>query len=236
VHLAWRSQTDTAESISDDDLSPATAWSAADDTAARIAASDLAAVALAQADPYAFAPLYARYAPLVLSYCRRRIADPEAAADATSLIFIRALTGLPAFRPDRSRTGSTFRSWLFTIAHNVVVDMHRRHRRHVSLDVPVTSGAPGDHPWLVDPGATPEELVIRGDASERVREMLRRLPERQRRIVELRLAGLTGAEIAETVGMTPSAVKSAQFRAYATLRDLLRSEFEDPPESDDVQR
>jgi hypothetical protein len=42
----------------------------------------------------------------------------EAAEDATSLVFAKALAGLPSYRAD----GATFRSWLFTIAHNVVID------------------------------------------------------------------------------------------------------------------
>jgi RNA polymerase sigma-70 factor (ECF subfamily) len=241
MQLAWRSRADTADSgtTTGDDRSPVTGSSSADDIAARIAASDLATVALAQADPRAFAPLYARYSPIVLNYCRRRIDDPDAAADATSQIFTRALAGLPAFRPNPSRSGSTFRSWLFAIAHNVVIDTRRRHRSHLSLDHHVRSAgeAPSsDPPWLIDPAVSPEDLAIRADEARHVHTMLARLPERQRQIVELRLAELTGAEIAQTLGMSVSAVKSAQFRAYGTLRDLLRPEFQLPPESNDAQR
>lgn len=241
MQIAWRSRGGVSDtgSTTGDDRSRAHASSAAAEHAARLAAADLAAVELAQADPRAFAPLYTRYAPIVLNYCRRRMADPDAAADATSLIFTRALAGLPSFRPDPARSGSTFRSWLFTIAHNVVIDTRRRHRPHVSLDRQV--GATGeasftDPRWLTDPCASPEELAIRADDGERVLAMLRRLPERQRRIVELRIAGLTGAEIAQALGMSTSAVKSAQFRAYGTLRGLLRPELHLRPETDDAQR
>jgi RNA polymerase sigma-70 factor (ECF subfamily) len=241
VQIAWRSGGSVADTdtTTGDDRSQAQASTAGAERAARIAAADLATVELAQADPRAFAPLYTRYAPIVLNYCRRRIADPDAAADATSLIFIRALAGLPAFRPDPSQSGSTFRSWLFTIAHNVVIDTRRRHRPHVSLDRRMGAtgeASSGEAGWPADPSASPEELAIRADDSERVQAMLRRLPERQRRVVELRIAGLTGPEIARALGMSTSAVKSAQFRAYGTLRDLLRAEFQHPPETDDAQR
>jgi DNA-directed RNA polymerase specialized sigma24 family protein len=40
-------------------------------------------------------------------------------------------------------------------------------------------------------------------------------------VVELRLAGLSGPEIALALGRSPGAVRLAQFRAYARLRDLL---------------
>lgn len=184
---------------------------------------ELHIVARAQQDPIAFAPLYQHYFPIVLVYCQRRLSDREVAADATSQIFIQALNALPKFQPESSRPGSTFRSWLFTIAHNIVVDTQRRDRKHQSLDVPGRNDATSlaGSSALIDPSRSPEEHAIAADTRRQVRQTLAKLPETQRQIVELRLADLTGAEIAETLGMSLSAVKSAQFRAYATLRDLL---------------
>jgi RNA polymerase sigma-70 factor (ECF subfamily) len=54
-----------------------------------------------------------------------------------------------------------------------------------------------------------------------VRALLAHLPADQRRIVELRLAGLTGVEIARALGRSEGAVKMLQFRAVARLRALL---------------
>jgi RNA polymerase sigma-70 factor (ECF subfamily) len=192
----------------------------ADTAAPDDAASDLALVRLAQDDPRAFAPLYERYAPIVYHYCLRRLSHREAAADATAITFTKAIGALSRFRPDPRRDGSTFRSWLFTIAHNVIIDQRRRHRTHTSLD------ADDQHlaATLVEPGPTPEDHAIRNDDARRVRSLLAQLPERHRAIVELRLAGLSGAEIAATLGMTESAVKSAQFRAYGTLRTMLEQD------------
>jgi len=181
-------------------------------------AAEMATIRAAIADRSAFAPLYRRYARPVFGYCLRRLADRDRAADATSQTFIRALTALPGFSPDPDNPGATFRAWLFTIAHNVVTDMHRRNRHHASLDAPDRDGN-ADATHLLDPGRSPEAQAIARDEARQLRAMLAVLPDRQRRIVELRLADLTGAEIAETLGMTASAVKSAQFRAYSTLRD-----------------
>lgn len=182
--------------------------------------NDLAHVLAAQQDLRAFAPLYERYQPIVYHYCLRRLSHPEVAADATSIVFTRAVAALPKFRPDPKREGSTFRSWLFTIAHNVIVDQHRRARPAISLDQHDDDGE-GVGARLVSNLATPEEHMLRIDDADRVRHWLDHLPERQRSIVELRLAGLSGEEIARTLGMSLSAVKSAQFRAYATLRAII---------------
>jgi RNA polymerase sigma-70 factor (ECF subfamily) len=193
------------------------------------APDDLAVILAAQRDPAAFAPLYERYASAINGYCLRRLGDQEAAADATSQIFVRALQRLETFRPSPAST-STVRSWLFAIAHNTVVDTHRRNvfRLHRSLDRPARdpSGSrdgpsSGERLAATDHAADPEEQALARETIDRVRQALTHLPERQRQVVELRLAGLTGAEIAAVLGMTLGAVKAAQFRAFGTLRPLL---------------
>ncbi|HEU5432737.1 MAG TPA: sigma-70 family RNA polymerase sigma factor [Thermomicrobiales bacterium] len=167
---------------------------------------DDALVAAAQRDPRAFAPLYARYAEPVYRYCWRRLGDPEAAADATSLVFTKALAALPRYR------AGSFRSWLFSIAHNTVVDGLRTARQDAALD-------PAFHP--VDPTPGPEELAVAGDAGRQVRALLVRLSTDQRHVVELRLAGLTDREIAAALGRNLPAVRMLQTRAVARLRTLL---------------
>ena len=169
---------------------------------------DARLVILAKADRRAFAPLYARYFDPVYRYCYRRLGHPEAAADAAAQVFAKALAALPAYRED----APSFRSWLFAIAHNVIAD-DLRTRRPVA---PMTAAA---HVAAADP--SPEELVISGEAVCGVRTLLAQLPPDQRQILELRLAGLTGPEIAEALGRSLGAVKIAQVRAFVRLRATL---------------
>jgi RNA polymerase sigma-70 factor (ECF subfamily) len=163
-------------------------------------------VARARHDRRAFAPLYARYLDPVHRYCYRRLGSREAAEDATSLVFAKALAALPAYRD------GSFRSWLFGIAHHVVADDLRRCRPHAALD------AAGD---LLDAAPSPEELALAAEERSSIRDLLARLPAEQCQIIELRLAGLTGPEIAAVLGRSLAAVKVGQFRAYARLRVLL---------------
>jgi RNA polymerase sigma-70 factor (ECF subfamily) len=165
-----------------------------------------AQVALAQVDPRAFAPLYVLYADPIYRYCYRRLGDPDAAADATSLIFSRALAALPRYRH------TSFRSWLFTIAHNTVIDGWRGARIETPLDAIV-----GHH----DPSPGPEDEALREDAGREVRTLLARLPRDQRQVVELRLAGLTNQEIAEVLERSVAATKMLQVRAMSRLRSLI---------------
>ena len=163
-------------------------------------------VAAAQRDRAAFAPLYDRYARPIYRYCYRRLGSHEAAEDATSQTFVKALNGL-----GRYRDGS-FRAWLFTIADRVVTDLYRRRKPQIGIEGALDAAS-------LEPG--PEETFISAETSLSVQAMLERLTPEQQRIVALRLAGLTGPEIAAIVGREPQAVKSMQFRAYARLRRFL---------------
>jgi RNA polymerase sigma-70 factor (ECF subfamily) len=168
---------------------------------------EAALITRAQHDPRAFAPLYDHYVEAIYHYCARRLGDAEAAADMTSLIFSRALAALPTYRG-----GGTFRSWLFAIAHNAVVDSHRAADTWTSLVAGVEQ---------VDPAPTPEEWVLQQDAARELRTVLRHLAPDQRQVVELRLAGLTQAEMATILNRSVPAIKMLQGRALMRLRVLL---------------
>jgi RNA polymerase sigma-70 factor (ECF subfamily) len=170
--------------------------------------TDLALVARAKRDPRDFALLYGLYLDPVLQYCYRRLRTREAAEDATSQVFIQALTGLSKFNDQRG----SFRGWLFTIAHNVLIDHYRSTRPSEWLD---------SETEVADRSPSPEDLAVAADTGRSLRHAVEQLPERQRQVVELRLAGLTGPEIGQVLGCRPRTVDVAQFRAIARLRRLL---------------
>ncbi len=157
------------------------------------------------ADIQTFAELYRCYLAPVYHYCAHRLPTLEDAEDATSLVFTKALSTLST-----QRDPSSLRSWLFSIAHNVVVDHYRARKSTLAF------AALG--PVGTADGESPELQAL---ATETVRSLLAQLPAEQARIVELRLAGLTRPEIAQVLGKSSNAVKVAQFRAYARLRDLI---------------
>lgn len=157
-------------------------------------------------DPAAFAPLYAAYFDPINRYCYLRLHHRELAADATSQTFLKAIAGIGGFR------SGSFKSWLYAIARNVTIDMQRASRPQLELE----------HAEMVrDPGMSPEESALQRDDQERLWRALAQLTDEQREVLELRLAGLTGKEIAETTRRTLSATKSIQFRALSRLRTIL---------------
>lgn len=172
--------------------------------------SDEALAALARADPRAVAVLYRRYLPRVFAFCERRLPTIEAAEDATSLVFTKAVAALPQYRDG----GGSFRSWLFAIAIRVAIDAHRARRPIAMFDA---ASDVADVARL----SAPAEVAEHAELVDTVHTALVGLPPDQRAIVELRMAGLTGPEIAEVVGRSLASVKFAQFRAYQRLRLLL---------------
>ncbi|MCC6705645.1 MAG: sigma-70 family RNA polymerase sigma factor [Thermomicrobiales bacterium] len=157
-----------------------------------------------------FAPLYERHAAAIYGYCYNHTRDPELANDLAAQIFLRAIERLGQYQP---RAHASFRSWLFAIARNIVIDHWRRFRPTWPIE-----------PWQIaaiadEPG--PEEITLHRARMADLLDALDQLPERQRTIVEFRLAGMTTPEIASALGLTESAVKSAQTRAYRHLRELL---------------
>ncbi len=167
---------------------------------------DAALVAAAQAHPPAFAALYQRYVGRVYQYCYVRLGGREAVEDATSEVFIKAYAALPRYRD------ASFAAWLFRIASNVVIDLHRARRPTAPLI------AAGDRP---DPARSPEDLAIASSERAAVQAALARLPDDQRAAVELGYAGWSGQEIAAALGRSPAAVKQLRFRGLSRLRLLL---------------
>lgn len=169
--------------------------------------SDEALARRSSGDSAAFGVLYQRYATDIRAFIMSRVrGNPELADDLNSQVFARALAAIPGY------ASGSFRAWLYAIARNLVIDEHRRSRNMSSIDhvAEVAAGAPHL-----------DDVVIAADARAQLNEALGKLSNLQRQVVTLRLQGLTGREIAERLGTTHEAVRSAQYRAFASLRTIL---------------
>jgi RNA polymerase sigma-70 factor (ECF subfamily) len=181
-------------------------------------ASDALLVARARQDLRAFATVYDRYFPTVYGYCLGELGDVTAAEDAASQTFLKALAALPGYR----ETGR-FRGWLFAIAHGVIVDALRARRPQAALEV-----AAG----IIDPGIAPEDAAIAALDLARLDAAIAQLPTDDRRVLELRRAGLSGQEIAAVLGIGYEAAKKRQLRAM----DRLQAELLPDPIGREVRR
>lgn len=158
---------------------------------------------------WAFERLYTSLAPPVLAYLRSQGGpDPESMVDE---VFLRVFRAIERFEGDEEH----FRSWVFTVAHNLVIDERRRACRR-----PPTQPL---HDRLHDvAGGDVEEDALARAAEGRVRQMLDLLVPDQRDVLLLRVvAELSLDEVARATGRSVGAVKALQHRALASLRRRL---------------
>lgn len=153
--------------------------------------------------------------PLVVRYCRARLGRTRSSAsvdDVAQDVCLAVWKALPGYRLQ----GRPFMAFVYSIASNKVIDVHRAEARCRSTPV-------SDVPDVADAAADPEQRAFRGELSGVMGRMLDRLPDRQREILVLRVViGMSAEETAGTVGSTPGAVRVAQHRALARLRRLVR--------------
>ena len=113
---------------------------------------------------------------------------------------------------DRFREASSFRTYLFGIAHNLLCAHYRRQRR--AIDFEQTS--------VVDLGASPSGPLTRRDEQAALLRALRAIPLDSQVVLELTYwEGMVAPEIAEVLGVPANTVRSRLSRARAALRAAL---------------
>jgi RNA polymerase sigma-70 factor (ECF subfamily) len=123
--------------------------------------------------------------------------------------------------------GAKFSTWLFTIANNAAANAlrARSRRREINLELE-GSGAVGVTPLeamvLASSGQIPARQAEKVEMRDVVRLALGALNDRQRLAVLLnKFEGMSYADIAETMELSPQAIKSLLSRARVNLREVL---------------
>ncbi len=170
----------------------------------------------------AWQDLMSRYGRLLLGVSRRQGMTAAESADVAQTTWLRLLTHIEDIRSSHG-----LGSWLATTATR---ECHAQ-RRRLGRETPVE----GDHleisaHRLAGSRCEPQEETVDGlDSARRVaamREAIRALPERQRRLIEVLLAEdpLSYAEIAEKLQMPIGAIGPVRQRALRHLRRTLEDQ------------
>jgi len=184
-------------------------------------------------DAGAFEELMLRYQDRLVTVLEHLVNSRDQAEDLTQEVFLRVYRARKTYVP-----GAKFSTWLYTIANNVASNALRTksRRREVSLQVR-DSGPMGANPLermvQASSGQIPARQLDKAETREIVRMAVEALNERQRIAVLLsKFEGMSYADIAETMALTPQAIKSLLSRARVNLRDVLEPYLErgDRPE------
>ena len=169
-------------------------------------------IAFQSGDIPAFDQLVRRWDRKIQGVIYRLVGNHDEARDLSQEAFLKAYRALGTFKQE-----ARFSSWLYQIAINATRDRLRRRRRRtdLSLDDVEEKGEAS----LRDSGPSALDLIESNDLSRAVAAAMAALSEEQREVVILKeYEGLTFPEIAETLDVPLSTVKTRLYRGLGQLR------------------
>lgn len=167
----------------------------------------------------AFEVLYARHESRVVRYLLRQLRDQASADDAMQDVWFAVARNAQRYQPQ-----AKFTTWLFTLAHNRMIDLIRQRRPQQSLDdvddpddgTPLQERLPGDG------REEPERQVQSSQEAQALLAAVEQLPADQRSAFLMQAEGdLSLQDIAAATGANFETVKSRLRYARAKLKQLL---------------
>lgn len=166
-------------------------------------------------DREAIAELYGCYQASVFTYIFYRVSDQECAEDLTGEVFVRMIEKLPSYiHNDRPVL-----AWLYTIAHNLVID-HYRNNYEIN-PMPLEESLVANSHEEGHPAQRTEEHLVQ----ECLARVMQLLTEEQRQVIQLKfIEDREIAEVAALLGRNERAIRSLQHRALAALQRAIEQE------------
>ncbi len=168
----------------------------------------------------AFGQLYDQYFNRIYDFTWRIIRDADEAADVTQDVFMKAMQNLPSLAK-----AASFKSWLFTIAHNTAITRAERAGRTVPLPQPQHEEAFGTFD-VPDPSRLDDPALAAGDAelAALVWEAAEALNPRDYALLDLHVRqGLDSAEIAGVMGVSKGNAYTMVSRMKTAAGDVIGS-------------
>lgn len=177
--------------------------------------------ALARGDEDALRILVERYSRSIYRFSVRYTGDESLAEDVAQEVFLRLF-----LHAKRYTAGRSFRTWLFTIARNVSIDLARpySHRKSVSFRRSGDDALEEITPELIANGSSSQEdQVANREKQKKIIDALQNLSEKQRAAIILKYyEDMTTREIAEILRKTVSSVEALLARAKKNLAESLK--------------
>jgi RNA polymerase sigma-70 factor (ECF subfamily) len=160
----------------------------------------------------AFGELYLLHLDAIYRYVYFRVGDARDAEDLTEQVFLKAWEALPGYK----LCGHPFKSWLYRIAHNVIIDYHRC-RSTGPILLPEERDYESQQPAAL-------EQVIEAEEASALAQAIAQLPEAQQQVIILRFVeGLGYDQVAHIIHKSPEACRVLQHRSLVALNRLLAS-------------
>jgi len=165
-----------------------------------------------------FEALFTLFSEKIQRYISHRVPE-EQVEDLLSETWLRVVENLENYQ---SKANAGFSSWIFRIAHNLVVDFYRKRQEVAPLEGENEENEPYYLQIEDESNPHPDTLTNLKLDTERLLIVLKDMPTLQREILELRfLEGLSTLETAEVVGKSDGNVRVIQLRALRELKQKL---------------
>jgi RNA polymerase sigma-70 factor, ECF subfamily len=162
----------------------------------------------------AFGHLYDAYMERIYRFVYFRVEDQQTAEDITSQVFLKAWSNLDRFSFNRT----PYLAWLYTIAHNAVIDHYRTRKVTTALD-DVQLSQP-DHSEIVE-----NEIDLTVEMQS-VKTALQALTDDQQKVLTLKfIEGMSNNEIARHLGKREGAIRALQMRGLQALARQLEEKM-----------
>lgn len=167
----------------------------------------------------AFGQLYNNNAPQVYRYVAYRVPLSAEAEDLTAQVFLNAWKAIGSYK---SLNDKPFVAWLYTIAHNQVVNYFKSKNQTTIFTSIDEANDLADGNRYSNPDAHTDKLA----EYEELREAILKLPPDQQQIIHLRFVEeLSHAEIGLLMGKPEVTVRGILSRALEALRKSLKREI-----------
>lgn len=171
-----------------------------------------------EGDQKAYAEIMQRYKDSIYFMALKMVNNKDDAMDLTVETFAKAFENLEKYKPEYA-----FSTWLFRIATNNSIDFIRKKRLNVvSIDALAEEQGEDQYLQVRAEGFNPEEISIRKQESEKLKNMVEQLPLRYRTLIVLRYyEELSYDEIAQQMDIPIGTVKAQLFRARDLMANIL---------------
>lgn len=164
------------------------------------------------------------YGPLVASWARRTGLDDASAEDIVQEVFLSVHRSIEQFDPTIPH--ATFRGWLWRITRNAVLQSLRkphpeaRGGSSANARIAVLADRLMQELSEVDPPSTPDDTTALLDRAMRQIQSLVE-PTTWQAFLRTTVGGESASAVAESLGLTPAAVRKAKSRTLQRLRKQL---------------
>jgi RNA polymerase sigma-70 factor (ECF subfamily) len=168
-------------------------------------------------DAAAFEQLYRRHEMRIWHYLKRNVGNRATADELMQEVWFAVARDAARYAPS-----ARFTTWLFTIAHNRMIDSIRKNRRQSGMETVSYETDSAAAQVIADPGMGPLAAAVAQDQTEAILKAVETLPDEQRSAFLLQVEGeLSVEEIAEITQTSFETTKSRLRYARAKLRELL---------------